>query len=585
VSVTDGQPIDPEAGAVLLEEAPPAPAGLPPFPVGELPPPLSEFCAALAEATQTPVDMPAVLALASVAACAQGRVAVQVKPGYVEPVTLQALVVADPGTRKSAVNAAVTAPIVRWERDEAARLGPEIERARTERAIKEKRRDKLQDQAARADDPGGRADLSDQAARLAAELAATPARAYPRVVADDVTPEAAARLMAEQGGRLAILSAEGGIFETAAGRYANGVANLDIFLKGHAGDVIRVDRRNGPPIVIDAPALTLGLAVQPDVMRSAANKPGFRGRGLLARFLYAAPPSMLGHRRQDSSPVPDSIRLAYEDVIRRLLALEPRADGSLTILELSRDARVKWAAFAARLEPRLGAGGDLGHLADWAGKAAGAAARIAGLMHVVRCAGDCTTVEGPIPGSTMLAAVVVVEGYFIPHAMAAFSDMSTDPEVAAAQAVVAWAMARGMEELSVRNAHVALRGQARFKLASAVARACSVAEEMGLLRRLPDSPKVGAGRPPSPRYAVSFPASGKHLGSRSPATSGGAGAGSSVDSANVHMKDPGTGPPSDGATMPARAVPSAGIRVVDSAAGGVGEPSDGTLQADGEVMI
>ena len=39
----------------------------------------------------------------------------------------------------------------------------------------------------------------------------------PRLVADDITPEAAASLLAEQGGRLAVLSAEGGIFTTLAG--------------------------------------------------------------------------------------------------------------------------------------------------------------------------------------------------------------------------------------------------------------------------------------------------------------------------------------------------------------------------------
>lgn len=41
----------------------------------------------------------------------------------------------------------------------------------------------------------------------------------PRLVADDVTPEAAASLLADHGGRLAIISAEGGIFDTMAGRY------------------------------------------------------------------------------------------------------------------------------------------------------------------------------------------------------------------------------------------------------------------------------------------------------------------------------------------------------------------------------
>lgn len=109
----------------------------------------------------------------------------------------------------------------------------------------------------------------------------------PRLVADDITTEAAASLLAEQGGRLAVLSAEGGIFSTLAGRYSGGSPSLEVFLKGHAGDLLRVDRKGRPAEHIESPALTLGLALQPEVLRDIARIPGFRSRGLLARILYA----------------------------------------------------------------------------------------------------------------------------------------------------------------------------------------------------------------------------------------------------------------------------------------------------------
>jgi hypothetical protein len=109
----------------------------------------------------------------------------------------------------------------------------------------------------------------------------------PRLIADDITVEAAASLLAEQNGRLAVLSAEGGIFATLAGRYSSGQPNLEVFLKGHAGDLLRVDRKGRPAEHIPQPALTLGLAVQPEVLRDIARMPGFRGRGLLARILYS----------------------------------------------------------------------------------------------------------------------------------------------------------------------------------------------------------------------------------------------------------------------------------------------------------
>src|SRR5581483_10312381 len=91
----------------------------------------------------------------------------------------------------------------------------------------------------------------------------------PRLVADDITPEAAATLLAEQKGRLAIISAEGGIFDIIAGRYSK-LPNMDLWLKGHSGDSLKVDRKGRPPEYIPRPALTLGLMVQPSVLDAIA---------------------------------------------------------------------------------------------------------------------------------------------------------------------------------------------------------------------------------------------------------------------------------------------------------------------------
>ena len=83
---------------------------------------------------------------------------------------------------------------------------------------------------------------------MAQDLADLEIKAPPRLIVDDASPEKIASLLCEQGGRLALFSAEGGIFDILAGRYtSNGMANFDVFLKGHAGDPIRVDRIGRPP--------------------------------------------------------------------------------------------------------------------------------------------------------------------------------------------------------------------------------------------------------------------------------------------------------------------------------------------------
>jgi len=49
--------------------------------------------------------------------------------------------------------------------------------------------------------------------------------------------------LAAHGGHIAIMSPEGGVFDTFAGRYSSGVPNLDTLLKGWSAEPVRVDRR------------------------------------------------------------------------------------------------------------------------------------------------------------------------------------------------------------------------------------------------------------------------------------------------------------------------------------------------------
>src|SRR5256885_4031328 len=51
--------------------------------------------------------------------------------------------------------------------------------------------------------------------------------------------------------------------------------------QGPRRTLLRVDRKGRPAEHVTAPALTLGLAVQPKVLSDIAAMPGFRDRGLL----------------------------------------------------------------------------------------------------------------------------------------------------------------------------------------------------------------------------------------------------------------------------------------------------------------
>ncbi len=108
---------------------------LPPFPVGALPEPLAAMVAAVAEFTQTDAGMAGTTALAMLAAAAGGRAEVEVRPGWREPLSLYTATVAGPGERKSAVQAAMTRPLVEVEAELAAAGASVRLEAETTRAV------------------------------------------------------------------------------------------------------------------------------------------------------------------------------------------------------------------------------------------------------------------------------------------------------------------------------------------------------------------------------------------------------------------------------------------------------------------
>jgi replicative DNA helicase len=243
--------------------------------------------------------------LATVSAYAGGRIRVQASPGWVEPTNVYVAAVLGSGERKSAVFADTIQPLEAAEASLLADSRQVIGDAATRRRIAERRAQLAADQASKAG-PVDREALEVEACQAAAELDGLVVPAEPRLLADDATPEALTSLLAAQGGRIAIMSPEGGCFDIMAGRYANGAANFDVWLKGHAGDAIRVDRKGRPAEFVPCPVLTMGPAVQPVVLRQIVGREEFRGRGLLARFLYAVPRSIVGRREvepQDSNPV------------------------------------------------------------------------------------------------------------------------------------------------------------------------------------------------------------------------------------------------------------------------------------------
>lgn len=285
-----------------------------------------------------------------------------------------------------------------------------------------------------------------------------------------------------------------------AGRYSDGVANLDGVLKAWDGESIRVDRRGRDAEHVDRPILSLCLAVQPQVLETLRDKPAMRGRGLAARFLYSVPETALGTRNLDPSPMGSTVTEAWSRLLRELARPSDRTDGTdgTPVLVMSAEALRLHAEFRAMIEPRLHPdSGDLHDLSDWAGKLAGNIARIAGLLHLAEHGWQGTTVA--VSAETM-AGAVEIGNYLIPHAQVALAAPGRD--FSRARAALHWLRGSGLGTVSVRDAHRALQS-GRFPDAQSVRATLDVLVDHGHLRVLPQpAPGPKGGQPPSPRFAV-----------------------------------------------------------------------------------
>ncbi len=413
---------------------------LPAFPTKSLPLALRRWVEAESWATQTPPDLAALLALANCSAAIARKVVVEARPGWPEPVNLFVAILLEPGSRKSAVFADAIRPLRAKESAMIEAARPTVARAQSDRRQDEARLRKLEKLAAEKGD----ADARNAAGGLAEELARQPEPALPRLIVDDVTSEKLGMVLAEQGGRIASMSPEGGAFDLMAGLYSkSGMPQFGVYLMGHSGDDIVTDRVGRRSVSIERPALTCAYAMQPAVVEGLAENAAFRGRGLLARFLYAAPASWIGTREIATAPVSEEASGNYHRTIQALADLSDEH-----VLHLTADASASLCEWEREVEVMLGDGGEMEIMRDWGGKLAGATLRLAAVIH---CAEHSPAV--PISRQT-IAAAIEIGRYLIPHAEAVMDAMKAKEKSADddARYVLKWIERHDLKEFTKRDA-------------------------------------------------------------------------------------------------------------------------------------
>ena len=460
------------------------------FPVEALPPDIGDYAKAVSESTQTPVDMVGTSVLTLSAVCIQGKYVIMGKPDWIEQLSMFANIIAYSSERKSAVLHAAAKPLDNYEIQFNIRNAAHVESSKMRKRILERRQKAIEDKVAK-----GNAEV-EELEQIAQEIADFQEEKPLHLYVDDITTEKLVSVMASNNGRAALISSEGGIFDTLAGIYTKNV-NIDVMLKGYSGDTIRVDRIGRESESIMNPALTILLMTQPKVISDVLSNATFRGRGLTARFLYCLPVSSVGSRNFQSTPVPDEIYQRYEKKMVNMLQEEypPKAE----VIKLSDEALKLLTDFANGIEPKLKT--EYAEIADWVGKLVGNTLRIAGVLcraEIMRAPEFLTENEPLVVSGKTMENAIKLGRYYLSHALAVYDVIPEASMHKQANRILKMIKEKKLSEFDRR---IAMRNCRVFKTVAEIQTVLDFLDDYGYIVRQPEKTSSN-GRPPLPKYTV-----------------------------------------------------------------------------------
>ena len=413
----------------------------------ELIPDLNQFIRAVSESLQVDFGMVAPAVLTTVASALQKKCIVHLQGDHVESPNLYTVIVAEASERKSPTMKAITKPIYEYEQQLNEEKQPEISAYKTKKSILERKVKALTDKSIKNNGSKSKDNVSiEDIIAAQQELDELEEVAPVTLIADDTTSEALIRLMGQNEERIAIMSTEGGIFGSIAGRYSK-EANMDIYLKGYSGDPLRESRMGRKGQTLNEPLLTVLIYVQPVVIQEVMSNAEFVGRGLPARFLYVYPPSMIGRRKYEVEAIPEYRKDEMWNVLNRLLKIP--VPPTPTVVEPDEEAMKLSRDYFYKVDKEI-VNAPSSELRAWIGKLYGNTMRIALCLHCIKYLEDFGSHK--IDKETMHNAIEL-GWYFLGQARKAYANagLTDPPEVRDAKYIMQRIDSTGKMELSLRE--------------------------------------------------------------------------------------------------------------------------------------
>ncbi len=464
----------------------------PAFPTHVLPAWIADHAISQANAIQAPHDLTCILGLGAVSVATLGRIKVTYPwDGWTQPCSLYAVVAVPPSVGKSPAKNAMFAPLEEYEQER-------MDEARKARRSHQDKIDVVNNKIAAhkkamvKDDTFQNRGLLEE---LNTELYDIEAGMPPtgRIMADDATIEALGIVLADSGGNIGVVSAEGGLFDRLAGLYNENGVNLDLYLEGWSGGKYTVDRVKREQISIPRANVAVITTVQPATIDDIGARKVFAARGLVARFLLSMPTCSVGYRDRKRRAGVDKV--AQHRYATELVGIARYYAETETEFELDDQACDVFAEWDQITEYRLQPGSDLHHVADWIGKLRANVLRLAAILHVAH----------GVPGTTVradsVAQAIELADYYTDHMLLISERWGADETISRAKAILQWLERNKLTEFSIRDLH---RNNHRlFTSPEDTINPIQALTDSGHIRPLFDGPiAVGRGGKPSPRFAV-----------------------------------------------------------------------------------
>lgn len=181
---------------------------------------LGDYARAISESLQVSEDMAAVAVLGVISLSAMGNFYIEPKTDWVEPLNLYILITARPSERKTPVLKEVSAPVYEYVKEENQRRRPLYDRYLMQKKILENKVSNLISTASKVSKEKKPAASMFDVFDAQQELSDLEEVTLLKLIVDDITPEAMVKVMKENDEKIAMVTAEGGVFGMLAGRYS-----------------------------------------------------------------------------------------------------------------------------------------------------------------------------------------------------------------------------------------------------------------------------------------------------------------------------------------------------------------------------